>query len=701
MAAGRKRTMTVDVVVEDKEARQNLKNIDKSTQATADQFGKAGEAIKTAMSVVAVGAVGAFAADLATRAGEIEGIMRRVDTVFGDNAREVEAWAKENASAFGEAEATLLGMAAEIGDLLVPMGLSRDTAADMALETLNAANALSEWTGGQVPVEEAASAMTKAFLGEREELKKLGVSLSQADIDARLAATGQDELEGAARQAAIAVETQKLIFEKSEDALRAYEDGGDSIIRSQKDLKAAVEQAKDELAQRAIPVFMEAFDAASNFAAGAKLVIDWFLDLPGPVKNGVLAIAGLKAALMALYANPIIAGLALVATTIAMIGGNAREHQQMVDDFKTALENAGGAAGDAALEMIEGDKRADELKLALAEAGLTADDFALAIAGDEEALGYFEDKMKTAKDQGKLTEDQIRLIVDAGQRLAETLPEAQRELEILAEAEEAAARKAESAERNAGLLELGIKSLGEMSTTVADGALTDLETQLGETELATDEAKQAQIEYADEQRKAMDPAFRLKDAVEKYRLKLDEVRSMQRDGVTDGEDYRLKLLELFDAQGDLNYATASFDAADMETALRELGTQLGFQEQDVQDLIDWLNQLDQTTANPVVTTHYTEVGGSLPPGVGPNLPPGIGLYQSGGMVPGPEGRPQAAIVHGGEMVLNRQQQAAVFSGRGIGGGGIHVHAGAIVTEQQVEDLIIRVLTKYDRRNGRG
>jgi hypothetical protein len=37
-------------------------------------------------------------------------------------------------------------------------------------------------------------------------------------------------------------------------------------------------------------------------------------------------------------------------------------------------------------------------------------------------------------------------------------------------------------------------------------------------------------------------------------------------------------------------------------------------------------------------------------------------FASGGIVPGPVGSPHPAIVHGGEMVLTRDQQRAVFSG---------------------------------------
>lgn len=55
----------------------------------------------------------------------------------------------------------------------------------------------------------------------------------------------------------------------------------------------------------------------------------------------------------------------------------------------------------------------------------------------------------------------------------------------------------------------------------------------------------------------------------------------------------------------------------------------------------------------------------------------VSKFADGGMVGGPLGAPQAAIVHGGEMVLNPEQQRALFSGEGTGSAvnvNISVHA---------------------------
>ena len=63
------------------------------------------------------------------------------------------------------------------------------------------------------------------MLGEREQLKSLGISINQAEVDARVLANQQKGLTYATEQQAKAVATQQLIYEKSEDAQTAFEEG--------------------------------------------------------------------------------------------------------------------------------------------------------------------------------------------------------------------------------------------------------------------------------------------------------------------------------------------------------------------------------------------------------------------------------------------------------------------------------------------
>ena len=63
-------------------------------------------------------------------------------------------------------------------------------------------------------------------------------------------------------------------------------------------------------------------------------------------------------------------------------------------------------------------------------------------------------------------------------------------------------------------------------------------------------------------------------------------------------------------------------------------------------------------------------------------------FASGGMVPGPEGAPRMAVVHGGEMILNRGQQQS----GGFGGVTINITGNHITGEIELDRIVRRAIT---------
>lgn len=257
MAAGRKRTVELEFTVDDSDVKRGVANVDKNTASISSKLSKAGTAIKIGFAAAAASGVATGIKSLADLAVAAEGIERRFQTVFGNTSDSMSNWIDEQNEAFGVSEVALKGMAAGIQDLLVPMGFARGEAASMTQEILETANALSEWTGGAVSTEQAIDAVAKAMLGEREQLKGLGVAIKEADVKAELARMGLDGSTGAALEQAKAQATLNLILGKSKDALDAYAEGADSAARSQKELTARYEDAKQALADRFLPIWQD------------------------------------------------------------------------------------------------------------------------------------------------------------------------------------------------------------------------------------------------------------------------------------------------------------------------------------------------------------------------------------------------------------------------------------------------------------
>ncbi len=338
MSSSRRRTLQIDILMDSSGVQRGVPPVQRATASLSENVSRVGAMTRAAIGVVATGAVMRFGQEMAQQGARIEGIGKRVDTVFGADAAAVRSWAESNRAAFGMSTSGVLDLAGSFGDLLVPMGFAREDAAALTMKLLSGANALSEWTGGKVDAATAGDKMIKAMLGEREGLKELGIALDQATVDALLAERGQSDLTGAAKEQAEAVATVDLIWQKSADALRAYEEGGNEALRSQRALTSQTQQLRDELALELAPVFTDITDRALSAAEGVQVIVEWFQNLPAPAKTAALAIGGIGIALWALYSNPVIAGLALVAGAVAAIGGRARDTEQAAADAKAAVD---------------------------------------------------------------------------------------------------------------------------------------------------------------------------------------------------------------------------------------------------------------------------------------------------------------------------------------------------------------------------
>jgi hypothetical protein len=156
-------------------------------------LGKITGGLKTVATVGAagVGLVGAAAIRygpmILEQGAQLEALGKKSQTVFEGSLASVQSWADGNAKALGLTKAELVGTAAGIGDLLKPMGFTAEQAAGMSTDLMDLSGALSAWTGGQQSATDVADTITKAMLGERDGLKALGISISEADVQSRTA----------------------------------------------------------------------------------------------------------------------------------------------------------------------------------------------------------------------------------------------------------------------------------------------------------------------------------------------------------------------------------------------------------------------------------------------------------------------------------------------------------------------------------
>lgn len=329
---------------------------EKAVDGWRGKFDKVGRAAAGATLAMAAGAV-VFGKDMLNLSRQIDLLDKKALTVFGDWIVDVEQWAGANAKAFGMTQRQVVALAANMADLLKPMGFTSEQAASMSTKMLDLAGALSQWSGGQRSAAEVSEILTKALLGEREELKSLGISITEADVQARLAAKGQKDLTGAALAQATALATQELILEKSTDAQAAWANGGKAAAEKAGALSSSIETMKEKLAVGLGPALETAVGLLTKFAEFAErhpILVGAFIGIAAAL---TILTAGVWAFNVAMAANPAVLIFAAVVVAVGLLVAALVWAWQNSETFRNIVKGAFLAAQfgiDGAVRAIRG-----------------------------------------------------------------------------------------------------------------------------------------------------------------------------------------------------------------------------------------------------------------------------------------------------------------------------------------------------------
>jgi phage-related protein len=357
--AGRK--ITVEFLGDSKDLENAIDSVDGKSSKLSGVLGKVGKAAAAGLAIGGAAAIagGKHFFDLAAT---VEQMGQKADTVFGSQIGKVDKWAAANAHAMGLTRTQATGLAANFGDLLIPMGFTRKEAAKMSTDVVGLSGALSQWSGGTKSAAEVSEILSAAMLGETDGLKSLGISIGAADIEARLLAEGQGKLTGAARQQAEAQAIQALIMEKSTDAQKAFADGGSPLLSAQAQLKAKFGELQEMIATKLIPVFTQ---MADWFMTKGLPAIETFGGAMSDKLGPVLVVVGQKLMSVASFANanliPALTGMAewvgknqdILLPLAAALGGAAAAISVMAGVVKViALVTKAWAAVQTAMNVV-------------------------------------------------------------------------------------------------------------------------------------------------------------------------------------------------------------------------------------------------------------------------------------------------------------------------------------------------------------
>ena len=249
--------LAISVVANTKSAVKDLTGLEQTSKKLRKQFGtlEAGSITLAGSMAVLAGAGGIALVskqlfELGSAAGETQS---KFDTVFGAASDSAQEFIDDFATMAGLSRTAAQDVLATTGAIGQGMGMAQAASAAFAQQAVELAGDLSSFNN--IPVAETAHAIQAAVTGEREQLKRLGIVISEADVKQRALAMSGWDVQKAMTQEAKAAATMSIISEKAGVAIGDLARTQDSAANRARQLGAQFANVKEALATALLPAF--------------------------------------------------------------------------------------------------------------------------------------------------------------------------------------------------------------------------------------------------------------------------------------------------------------------------------------------------------------------------------------------------------------------------------------------------------------
>ena len=232
-------------------ANKQLGEFGRATSGLGSTLGKVGAAI--ASFGLAAKAV-KFTKESIDSARDLERNIFSVKTIFDEFSPAIEKFTL-NAENLGLAQKDAAKASTFLGSVLKQSGFSMEFVTSETQKLVSLGVDLAATYG--YDVQEALLGMTALFRGEYDPIEKFGVAMKQSEINAELAARGQDKLEGAARRNAEQTIRLELLYQRAADATGAFTAQSGNLYVEQKKLQAQFENLQATVGTQLLPVMGE------------------------------------------------------------------------------------------------------------------------------------------------------------------------------------------------------------------------------------------------------------------------------------------------------------------------------------------------------------------------------------------------------------------------------------------------------------
>lgn len=283
-----------------KKAQKNLSKFGQKMQQT-------GMGLTTSVTLPVLG-LGAAAVKMAS---DFDEALNKVRVSFGNASGFVEKFAKTTLDSFGIAEGSALDMAALFGDMGTSIGLSQSEAAKMSTTLVGLVGDLASFKNIRHDIAE--TALASVFTGETESLKKLGVIMTQANLQQFALEQG---ITKTIKQMSEAEKVQlrfNFVLARTTNAQGDYLRTNLGVANSLRDLQQRFQELGEQVGQILTPF-------AEKLIQKLKSLIDTFRNLSTEQKENIIRFAAIAATVgpLLIVIGKLSLGIVAVANAVAM-----------------------------------------------------------------------------------------------------------------------------------------------------------------------------------------------------------------------------------------------------------------------------------------------------------------------------------------------------------------------------------------------
>ena len=256
-------------------------------QGFGDKIAKFGKAAAAAFAVVAVAAAAfavKFGKDAIMAASDLNETISKTAVLFGDTAKEVEAFAASAGTALGQSKQQALNAAATFATFGKSAGLAGQDLVKFSTDFVGLASDLASFNN--TSPEQAINAIGSALRGEAEPLRAYGVllddaSLRQAALSIGIISTTKNAL--TPQQKVLAA--QELIYQQTGAAQGDFARTADGLANSQRVLSAQIANVTTTIGTALLPAATELFGFIGTNLI--PLIEDWSSKFSDTLKPAV------------------------------------------------------------------------------------------------------------------------------------------------------------------------------------------------------------------------------------------------------------------------------------------------------------------------------------------------------------------------------------------------------------------------------